>query len=159
MSDPSDYAGAKERWCQYFRWYQLEEKVQQGQCTEAELEEYEQLERQLEIPSTDLSIALAHALLGCLDAMPAWLHQELCARENNPAHATTYHAAGVAFLTGMIINVHARSTWVRRLYPVFTKDAEVKGLPNTRDGFEAWLAAITPAEECQNAMRHWPPRS
>lgn len=159
MSEPRDYGVAKERWCQYFRWYQLEEKIEQGHCTEAELEEYEQLDQRLEIPSTHLSIALAHELLGCLDAMPAWLYQEMCEHENNPAEATTYHAAAVEFLTGMIINVESRSTWVRLLYPVFVKDIEVKHLLCTHERFEAWLASMTSTEDCQNAMRHWPPRS
>jgi hypothetical protein len=138
----SDYAHAQERWGQYFRWCQLQGF--DGATTDEEIAEYRRLTELFEEPGPDLCYTLAHELLGCTNPLPAWLYDELREEESLPDYATTYHAAAVELLTEHIIDGHSSSTWVRMLYPVFVKDAEIKGLPQSREGFEAWRGGSSP---------------
>jgi hypothetical protein len=133
------------------------DRAAQERLSADELREYVNLTESLEEPGPDLAFALAHELLGCLDALPDWLYAELYEREGNPAEARTYHAAAVELLSDHFLEA-SPGTWPQTLYPVFVKDAAVKELPCTREGFEAWLSVWVDASDVKKAMRHWPPR-
>jgi hypothetical protein len=119
------------------------------------LREYESLLAEFGEPETDdvheAMDAICEHLIGCVDPAPKWV----CDEYNLP-DGSTWHEVWLERVTDRLLDSPEPDEGIKELYEVYAKDLVVHpGMTPSREGFQAWLAAMLTEKDAESVMQDW----